>query len=191
MILNEKLGANFDYAPPTDNGGQDFPTLSEVLANFGSLPREALFLGVADDALPVLLNLHDPTPGPLLVAADQGAGKTGFLQTVASAISKTKDASDVQFALISPTPHELDTLEDSSNCAGFYSSFDKEKTTDFIHSLGEWAHSNKSDQSVVLLLDKLENFASLDDQDAQDTLRWLLLRWARLPRLDHCYSRSL
>ncbi|MEO7838793.1 MAG: hypothetical protein ABIU06_05540, partial [Anaerolineales bacterium] len=43
------------------------PTLSDVLAGIGPLPREALLLGVASDGLPVLLNLRDPLPGPILV----------------------------------------------------------------------------------------------------------------------------
>ena len=44
------------------------PPLSEVLAEFGPMPEEAMFLGVASDGLPVLLNLHDPVPGPILIA---------------------------------------------------------------------------------------------------------------------------
>ena len=46
------------------------PSLNEVLADYGPMPYEALFLGVASDDLPVLLNLHDPVPGPILIAAD-------------------------------------------------------------------------------------------------------------------------
>ena len=42
------------------------PSLNETLADFGPMPQEALFLGVAADDLPVLLNLHDPVPGPVL-----------------------------------------------------------------------------------------------------------------------------
>jgi hypothetical protein len=38
------------------------PSISEVLNEFGPMPPEALFLGVASDGLPVLLNLHDPIP---------------------------------------------------------------------------------------------------------------------------------
>src|SRR5512138_298602 len=59
--------------------------LSRVLAEIGALPREALFLGIASDGLPVLLNLHDPHPGPMLVIGDEGAGKTAFLQSIAQA----------------------------------------------------------------------------------------------------------
>ena len=52
------------------------PSLADSISALGPLPNEALLLGLASDGLPVLLNLHDPHPGPLLVAADPGAGKT-------------------------------------------------------------------------------------------------------------------
>ncbi len=63
------------------------PSLTDSLSELGPLPREALLLGLAADGLPVLLNLHDPRPGPLLVAADPGAGKTALLQMIAQAAS--------------------------------------------------------------------------------------------------------
>src|SRR6266508_518960 len=64
------------------------PSLSEVLSDFVPRPHEALFLGVASDGLPVLLNLHDPVPGPILISADPGTGKTALLQTIALATGK-------------------------------------------------------------------------------------------------------
>src|SRR5688572_32420075 len=76
------------------------PSLSTVLAEMGPLPRQALFLGVASDGLPVLLNLHDPHPGPMLVAGDAGSGKTAFLQTVAHSIAQTHQSDDAEFGVI-------------------------------------------------------------------------------------------
>ena len=52
--------------------GSSTPGLKSVLQDLGPLPRAALFLGVADDQLPVLLNLADPVPGPVLVAGIGG-----------------------------------------------------------------------------------------------------------------------
>lgn len=150
------------------------PSLTEVLADFSPLPREALFLGIADDALPVLLNLHDPVPGPLLVSADAGAGKTAFLRLVAKAISELHDPGEVQWGVITAYPKEWQGFEPSAHCAGIFPGNDK-NAADFIMSVGEWAHANKSRQSVVLLLDDLTR---IDDSDTEvkDTLRWLLLR---------------
>ena len=61
------------------------PSLVDSLSELGPMPREALLLGLASDGLPVLLNLHDPHPGPLLITADPGTGKTALLQLIAHA----------------------------------------------------------------------------------------------------------
>src|SRR6266542_7088206 len=91
------------------------PPLSEVLAEFGPMPQEALFLGVASDGLPVLLNLHDPVPGPILISGDAGAGKTGLLQTIASAAAKTHQADELQFGVLTSHPDEWNGLEEIPN----------------------------------------------------------------------------
>src|SRR6266508_2990455 len=72
----------------------DLPPLSEVLSGFGPMPQEALFLGVASDGLPVLLNLYDPVPGPMLIGGDAGTGKTRLLQIIASAAAKMHQPED-------------------------------------------------------------------------------------------------
>src|SRR5215207_7611935 len=73
------------------------PLLSDVLTEFGPMPEEALFLGVASDGLPMLLNLHDPVPGPILISGDAGTGKTGLLQIIASAAGKMHQPEGLQF----------------------------------------------------------------------------------------------
>jgi len=88
------------------------PPLDEVLAEFGPLPPEALFLGVASDGLPLLLNLHDPIPGPILIAGDSGTGKTALLQTIAAAAGKTHQPEELQFGALTSHPDEWSVLED-------------------------------------------------------------------------------
>src|ERR687897_3803354 len=73
------------------------PSLNEIIADFGPMPHEALFLGVASDGLPVLLNLHDPVPGPILITGDSGSGKTALLQTIAAAAGKPHPPEELQF----------------------------------------------------------------------------------------------
>jgi len=152
------------------------PSLNEVLADYGPMPPEALFLGIAlDDGLPVLLNLHDPVPGPILISADPGAGKTALLQTVALAVGKMHQPDNVQFGVLTNHPDEWSGMEDIPNNVGIFPLY-HQSAEDFILSLASWAHGNKtSQQSVLLLLDDLEAASNLDF-DARQNLRWLLLR---------------
>lgn len=151
------------------------PTLDRILAEIGPLPREALFLGMAADGLPVLLNLHDPHPGPMLIAGTAGAGKTAFLQTIARAVAQTHTDSEVQFGVITKQMDEWEAVEKTSHQVGV---FDVNHTgaQDLILSLASWAHANKTaKQSVLLLIDDLESIAKLEF-DALQSFRWLLLR---------------
>lgn len=151
------------------------PMLGEVLAGYAPMPPAALFLGVASDELPVLLNLHDPVPGPILIVADPGAGKTKMLQTVALAAGAMHQPEDLQFGVLTNHPDEWSGVEGIPNNVGIFSLY-SQAAEDFILSLASWAHDNKtSEQSVLLLLDDLEAASNLDF-DARQNLRWLLLR---------------
>ena len=151
------------------------PTLSGVLAEIGPLPREALFLGIASDGLPLLLNLHDPVPGPMLIIGDAGSGKTAFLQTIARSVAQTHAPTDVQFGVITKHPDEWGNMEAAPHRVEIFPSYHN-SVQDFLLSLASWAHANKNArQSVLLLIDDLESVASLD-LDALQNLRWLLLR---------------
>ena len=151
------------------------PPLDEVLAEFRPMPPEALFLGVASDGLPLLLNLHDPIPGPILIAGDSRTGKTALLQTIAAAAGKTHQPEELQFGALTSHPDEWSALENIPNNVGVFP-LHNQSSEDFILSLASWAHGNKSSQqSVLLLLDDLEVASNLDF-DARQNLRWLLLR---------------
>lgn len=151
------------------------PALNQVLAGFGPMPDEALFLGVASDELPVLLNLHDPIPGPLLIVGDAGTGKTALLQTIARAAERMHQPDKVQFGALTNHPDEWSGFEEFPNNVGIFSIHHK-SSEDFILSLASWAHGNKSSrQSVLLLLDDLEAITYMD-MDAVQNLRWLLMR---------------
>lgn len=151
------------------------PSLSTVLAEMGPLPRLSLFLGVASDGLPVLLNLHDPHAGPMLVTGDAGSGKTAFLQTVAHSVEQTHRSADVQFGVITNYPDEWESMEATPHCVGVFP-FGHNSMQEFMRSLAAWAHSNKdTHQCVLLLIDDLESMVSFELEAIQD-FRWLLLR---------------
>jgi hypothetical protein len=151
------------------------PALDQVLAGFGPMPEEALFLGVASDELPVLLNLYDSVPGPLLIVGDPGTGKTALLQTIARATEIMHQPEKLQFGVLTNHPDEWNGFERISNNVGIFSIHHR-SSEDFILSLASWAHGNKtSKQSVLLFLDDLETVTNME-MDAVQNLRWLLLR---------------
>ncbi len=149
--------------------------LSRVLAEIGPLPREALFLGMASDGLPVLLNLHDPLPGPMLVIGDEGAGKTTFLKSIARSMVLTHGSEEAQYAVITNQPEEWAAVESTAHLTGIFD-VEHESAGQLIHSLAAWAHSKKGTQpSVLLLVDDLESITKWE-KDALQDFRWLLLR---------------
>ncbi len=151
------------------------PTLTSVIANASPFPSEALFLGLAEDGLPVLLNLYDPIPGPILIIGDQASGKTSLLQTIARATELLHSPAEVQYGIITQYKDEWITFQDHQNNAGIYTTQDN-TTQELLHSLVTWAHNNKEDrQSILLLIDDLEAITKANQQTEQD-LRWLLLR---------------
>jgi hypothetical protein len=151
------------------------PDLSAVLAQIGSIPSKALLLGIASDGLPVLLNLYDSHPGPVLIAGDTGSGKTAFLRTIAHSVAQTHNSNDVRFGVITNYLDEWESVKESPHHAGVFAAGHK-STQEFIHSLDSWAHANKNTrQCMLLLVDDLESVASLDLQAVRD-FRWLLLR---------------
>jgi hypothetical protein len=153
------------------------PDLDNVLAEIGPLPREALFLGVASDGLPVLLNLYDPLPGPILIAGDAGSGKTAFLQTIMESARRTHQPDAMQIGVIARHPDEWNKLLGSSLLTGIFSP-GHNGAQDLILSLASFAHSNGNGrQTVLLLIDDLESATHMDFEAVQQ-LRWLLLRGA-------------
>jgi hypothetical protein len=151
------------------------PTLSDILAKIGPIPSEALFLGVASDSLPVLLNLYDPHPGPMLIVGDAGSGKTAFLQTIAHAVAQTHPSEDVQYGVITNYPDEWASIATTPHSMGIFP-VGQNRTQEFISSIAAWAHSNKNThQCVLLLIDDLESVATFE-MEAIQKLRWLLLR---------------
>jgi hypothetical protein len=151
------------------------PTLTSVIADASPLPREALFLGLAEDGLPVLLNLYDPIPGPILIIGDQASGKTSLLQTIAHAADLLHSPAEVQYGVITQYLDEWSNFQDNQNNAGIYATQDN-TTQELLRSLVTWAHNNKEgQQSILLLMDDLAAMTKLNQQAEQD-LRWLLLR---------------
>jgi hypothetical protein len=151
------------------------PALEDVLEKLESLPQDALMLGVASDGLPVLLDLHDPAPCPILVVGDDGSGKTALLQLLARTTDLLQNPGDVQFGVVTNFPDEWSSLEASPASMGIWPAYHN-SAVKFIHDMVTWADSSTHGRQISLLL--LDDLASLvnTNYDTQEDLRWLLVR---------------
>jgi hypothetical protein len=148
------------------------PKAAAVALPIAGFPSGSLMLGLADDGLPVLLDLYDPAPGPLLVAGDGGSGKTAFLQSLARA-SNLPDPGDITFGVLTPFPEEWTALETLPGCLGVWPAYHP-SAAGFLSKLAGWAEALPRTSEVILLLfDGLDLMAGSDDPSQHD-LRWLL-----------------
>jgi len=150
LILPQNNWAEYFYVDRFLNR----PLLSDVLKEIGPLPEEALFMGQAEDGLPVLLNLHDPSPGPILIVGKSGSGKTDFLRAMAQFVISTYIPSEIQFAVITNRTEEWqERLADASHCIGVFTSRGSDAMR-LVHSLAMWVDKNQDKgQSVLLFID--------------------------------------
>ncbi len=151
------------------------PTLRSVIADASPLPQKTLFLGIAEDGLPVLLNFSDSIAGPILITGDRTSGKTSLLKIIARAAGLIHSPSKVKYAVITQHPTEWINLQNNQNNVGVYTTQD-DTAQELLQSLVTWAHNNKNEvQTILLLIDDIEVMTKLD-QKSEQNFRWLLLR---------------
>ncbi len=175
LTLETLAGPTTELQADQTEAAPVLPAFSEVLEEFSPLPREALFLGLATDGLPVLLNLLDPLPGPLLIVGDASSGKTRLLRLIARGAERSHGPQDIHLHILSVRSNEWSAFEGSRHCSGIWSPQDP-ATAGHLASLVEYAHTNKKSQKFTLLLiDDLESITQMSPE-AQQHLRWLFLR---------------
>jgi len=175
LTLETLTGLSPELQPARTDATHGLSALSEVLEEFSPLPREALFLGLATDGLPVLLNLLDPLPGPLLIVGDASSGKTRLLRLIARGAERSHAPQDIHLHILSTRSNEWSSFGGSRHCSGIWSPQDP-ATAGHLASLVEYAHTNnKSQKFTLLLIDDLEGITHMSPE-AQQHLRWLFLR---------------
>ena len=138
-----------------------------------SLPGGTIMFGLAEDGLPLLFDLYDPAPGPLLVAGDGGSGKTALLKSLARATNQG-DPGEIQFGVLTPFPEEWNAEEALPNCLGIWPAYHP-AACDFLSQIISWAEAlPKTSQVVVVLIDGLDLITG-NDLQVKHLLRWLLM----------------
>lgn len=149
-----------------------FPGLADVLDELKPLPPEALLFGIASDGLPLLLNMRDPSTGPLLILADRGSGKTAFLQFLAESTNRLLSAEKVHYTILTDFPDEWDKLEIGQHGIGIIPAYEP-AAVEMLYELACQAEAGSPGPITLLLFDGLD--ASLHiDPIGQENLRYLL-----------------
>ena len=122
-------------------------------------------LGMAADGLPVLLNLYELAPSPILVVGDRGSGKPALLQLLARSVdlcaapfdklratpTRSQDPGDVQFGVVSNFTDEWSSLEASAASMGIWPAYHS-SAEGFIHNMLNWADRPRHGRQVLILL---------------------------------------
>ncbi len=150
-----------------------YPTLESVLTKFMPLPANGLFMGVASDGLPVLLNMADPRPGALLVLGDRQSGKTDFLQGVARAASLTHHPPLPAIRCRHLPPRGVGRMVWSAALLRCVDSGKSQPKGLPRRPLGSGYKKDSSSESLLLLVDNLQCITDLPF-DIQENIHWLL-----------------
>ncbi len=152
-----------------------FPGLPDVLDELDPLPPEALLFGIAADGLPLMLNMRDPSTGPLLVLADRGSGKTAFLQFLAHAANRLLSSDKIRYAVLTDFPDEWRDFESAPHCLDVIPAYD-ESAGQLLYELAcqaEAAGAEPASPAILLLFDGLDSALHMDSA-GQENLRYLL-----------------
>lgn len=170
----QEVKAELHPAEPAVKPFRGLPDFDEVVAGLGPLPQESLLMGLANDGLPVLLDLVDPAPGPILVIGEGGSGKTAFLQSLARHTDQFNTPGDIQFGTITPFPEEWAHLETLPSCLGIWPDTHP-SAGEFLMRLIGWADVlTVGKQNVLLLLDGLDLMTEFTRETRRDLL-WLFM----------------
>lgn len=139
-----------------------YPNLAHTLIEIGPLPEEALFLGIAEDRLPVLLNMDDGTTGSILVTGDRG---NDLLKIIAL-------SANTDIAILTDSPENWSDVRREG--VGIFSPILDRDMDNLIYSMVAWARSRERKRGYALLLiDCLEQLHNLEPQ-AKSYFEWLL-----------------
>lgn len=153
------------------------PSLEEVLQVSGKLSPYSLVLGLCEDGLPFLLDLTNPAPGALLVAADKASGKTRLLKSILTSAIYLNSPDEVSFYLISDFPYQYVKLAESDHCHGLLSAR-QDSLNEMIEELAQMVEDRRRQSveqpAIVLVIDDLHACLQAIDTATFERLYWLV-----------------
>ncbi len=73
-------------------------------------PAYSLLVGSCEDGLPLLLDLLNPSTGPVLIVGDHASGKTALMQAVCQSAAELNGPAEIRPLVITSRPREWQTV---------------------------------------------------------------------------------
>ncbi|RPJ52262.1 MAG: hypothetical protein EHM21_00635 [Chloroflexi bacterium] len=144
-----------------------------------SLPDQTVVFGVCEDGLPVLLDLHNPAPGAVVVIGDDREAQLEFLRTAVASAALRNSPRSVQFLVLSCEPDSWKKwiVENGfeRHCLTIESA-EEGQVREWILRLADWTEQRRLGESsgpaVLLVMDTL-SFLSQLEYDVRLNFDWM------------------
>jgi hypothetical protein len=178
------LARQVDFAPTKEKfqelpvAAYELPTLEALLEGAGELTPYSIVLGICEDGLPFLLDLTNPAPGALLLAADKLSGKTRLLKSILASATYLNSPDEAAFYLVAQFPEQYTDLEQTDHCQGLHAANDKTALGELIEELAQMVeerkHSGPYGPAIILAIDDLHTLLQNIDEQTFTRLYWLI-----------------
>ncbi len=173
---------SIEAAPPQPGHeilpGADLPiSMDTMLHQRQGFTRGSVIIGVCEDGLPFILNLHNDPPASILIAGDPGSGKTRLLRAILASAVAINRPEDVRFCIASPAPQEYADLFHTAHCTDLVRSRSSEARK-LVNQLLELADRRKyrddHGPALLLVIDDLADFVHGLDEPTYWGFEWLV-----------------
>lgn len=167
-----------DEEVKTPSFSHDSFTIKDLISQTPLLSEQTAILGHTLEDVPILFDLNDPKPGPILIVADRYSGKTRLLKTIAHSLRMTNRPYNVEFHVMSAHPEQWET--ERSACAEYFKTVipnNDHAAADTIMAICDLVESrqngHQSGQAVILIVDGIDTLSFMDF-DIRMNFEWLL-----------------
>ena len=154
-------------------------TLEQFLKKFGHANDPIIPIGVTDAARPLLLDLDDPQPGPILISGDNTTANRELLKVLAHSACANLSVGEIKFLVITSQPEDWKgwpgSLQKPERCLAVLEKGSPD-LGDWIIQLAEQVEQRfnrrQASAPILLLIDGLE-LISRAESDVQLNFEWL------------------
>lgn len=155
-------------------------TTGQLIRNALPVPHGSILLGLCRDRLPFLIELTEPAIGAILVASDEGQGKTHQLQIIVDSALRMNAPKDFQVFILTSNPDEWNSTFHSNQSRKYLQGMTSWYAADapaLIDTALQLAESRRQGDlmgaRILFILDDLERVNELP-YETQINLHWLL-----------------